>query len=119
MNRESKQTLQKFLVVDDHEAILQGTIPALKDKYPEAEIFAIQDAQTAYQQFERHHPDLLIVDLCLPEKPQAPAQVEFGMQLIKTLMSSPLAPNLVVLSTNIKPLVRLKPMINAYEGGFA
>jgi DNA-binding NarL/FixJ family response regulator len=119
MNRESKQTLQKFLVVDDHEAILQGTIPALKDKYPEAEILAIQDAQTAYQQFERHQPDLLIVDLCLPEKPQAPAQVEVGMQLIKTLMLSPLAPNLVVLSTNIKPLVRLKPMINAYEGGFA
>ena len=118
MNRESKQTLQKFLVVDDHEAILQGTIPALKDKYPEAKILTIQDAQTAYQQFERHQPDLLIVDLCLPEKPQAPAQVEVGMQLIKTLMSSPLAPNLVVLSTNIKPLVRLKPMINAYEGGF-
>ncbi|MEH2043506.1 hypothetical protein [Nostoc sp.] len=41
------------------------------------------------------------------------------MQLINTLMSSPLAPNLVVLSTNVKPLVRLKPMINAYEGGFA
>lgn len=119
MNRELKQTLQKFLVVDDHEAILQGTIPALKEKYPEAEIFAAQDAQTAYQQFERHHPDLLIVDLCLPEKPQAPAQVEVGMQLSKTLMESPLAPNLVVLSTNVKPLVRLKPIINAYEGGFA
>ena len=119
MSGELKQSLQKFLVVDDHEAILQGTIPALKEKYPEAEIFAIQDAQTACQQFEHHHPDLLIVDLCLPEKPQAPAKIEVGMQLIKTLMESPLAPNLVVLSTNIKPLVRLKPMINAYEGGFA
>ncbi|MBE9002073.1 response regulator transcription factor [Nostoc sp. LEGE 12447] len=121
MNQEPKQTLQKFLVVDDHEAILQGTIPALKEKYPEAEIFAAGDAQTAYQQFERYHPDLLIVDLCLPEKPQAQAQaqVEVGIQLIKTLMSSTLAPNLVVLSTNIKPLVRLKPIINAYEGGFA
>ncbi|MEH2043505.1 hypothetical protein [Nostoc sp.] len=51
MSEELKQTLQKFLVVDDHEAILQGTIPALQEKYPEAEIFAIQDAQTAYQQF--------------------------------------------------------------------
>ncbi|MEH2327548.1 MAG: DNA-binding response regulator [Nostoc sp.] len=55
----------------------------------------------------------------MPEKPQALAKVEVGMQLIKTLMSSSLAPNLVVLSTNVKPLVRLKPMINAYEGGFA
>ncbi|MCC5621137.1 response regulator [Nostoc sp. CHAB 5715] len=119
MSQEPKQTLQKFLVIDDHEAILQGTIPALKEKYPEAEVFAAQDAQTAYQQFERHHPDLLIVDLCLPEKPQGQAQIEVGMQLIKTLMSSSLAPNLVVLSTNVKPLVRLKPIINAYEGGFA
>jgi DNA-binding NarL/FixJ family response regulator len=34
-------------------------------------------------------------------------------------MESTLAPNLVVLSTNVRPLVRLKPMINAYEGGFA
>jgi len=24
-----------------------------------------------------------------------------------------------MLSTNVKPLVRMKPMINAYEGGFA
>ncbi|MEH1842498.1 MAG: response regulator transcription factor [Nostoc sp.] len=119
MNREPKQTLQKFLVVDDHEAILQGTIPALKEKYPETEILAAQDAQTAYQQFERHHPDLLIVDLCLPQKFQALAQIEVGMELLKTLMLSPLAPNLVVLSTNVKPLVRLKPIINAYEGGFA
>jgi len=23
------------------------------------------------------------------------------------------------MSTNVKPLVRMKPMINAYEGGFA
>ncbi|MBD2451774.1 response regulator transcription factor [Nostoc sp. FACHB-152] len=119
MSQETKQNLQKFLVIDDHEAILQGTIPALQEKYPQAEILAAQDAQTAYQQFEHYHPDLLIVDLCLPEKPQAPAQIEVGIQLIRTLMSSPLAPSLVVLSTNIKPLVRLKPIINAYEGGFA
>ena len=119
MSREQKQTLQKFLVVDDHEAVLQGTIPALKEKYLEVEIFAAGDAQTAYQQFERYHPDLLIVDLCLPEKPHALAQTEVGIQLLKTLMENPLAPNVVVLSTNVRPLVRLKPMINVYEGGFA
>ena len=119
MSREQKQTLQKFLVVDDHEAVLQGTIPALKDKYPETEILTAQDAQTAYQQIERHHLDLVIVDLCLPEKPHALAQTEVGIQLLKTLMENPLAPNVVVLSTNVRPLVRLKPMINVYEGGFA
>lgn len=110
---------QTFIVVDDHEAILEGTIPALKGKYPEAEILTAQDAQTALSLVERYHPDLVIVDLCLPEKPHAAATAEVGMQLLKTLMENTPAPNLVVLSTNVKPLVRLKPMINAYEGGFA
>ncbi|HEY9611114.1 MAG TPA: response regulator transcription factor [Allocoleopsis sp.] len=119
MSRDTEQVKPKFLVVDDHEAILEGTIPALKGKYPEAEILTAQDAQTALRQVERYHPDLAIVDLCLPEKPHATANAEVGIQLLKTLMESPLAPNLVVLSTNVKPLVRLKPMINAYEGGFA
>ncbi len=119
MSRDTKQVKPKFLVVDDHEAILEGTIPALKGKYPEAEIITAQDAQTAKQQVELYHPDLVVVDLCLPEKPHAFANAEVGIQLLKTLMESTLAPNLVVLSTNVKPLVRLKPMINAYEGGFA
>ncbi|GAA6622938.1 response regulator [Scytonema sp. NUACC26] len=74
MSREPKQILQKFLVVDDHEAILQGTVPVLKEKYPQTEILTAQDAQTAYQQVERYHPDLVIVDLCLPAKPHAPAE---------------------------------------------
>lgn len=119
VNKNTAPAKQTFIVVDDHEAILEGTIPALKGKYPEAEILTAQDAQTALSQVERYHPDLVIVDLCLPEKLHAPATAEVGMQLLKTLMESTPAPNLVVLSTNVKPLVRFKPMINAYEGGFA
>lgn len=119
MSRDTEQVKPKFLVVDDHEAILEGTIPALKGKYPEAEVLTAQDAQTAHQQVVRYRPDLVIVDLCIPEKPHDSAHAEVGVQLLKTLMESTLAPNLVVLSTNVRPLVRLKPMINAYEGGFA
>jgi len=40
------------------------------------------------------------------------------MRFLKTLIESNRLPTLV-LSTNVKPLVRMKPMINAYEGGFA
>ncbi|MBC7972931.1 MAG: DNA-binding response regulator, partial [Verrucomicrobia bacterium] len=43
----SKAITQTFLVVDDHEAILEGTVPALKRTYPTAEIFTAQDIQTA------------------------------------------------------------------------
>jgi DNA-binding NarL/FixJ family response regulator len=106
-------------VVDDHEAILSGTIPALTGKYPEAEIMTAQDAESAQSQVSRYHPDLVVVDLSIPEKPRATANPEVGIQFLKTLMQVSPAPNIMVLSTNIKPLVRLKPMINAYEGGFA
>ncbi|MBD2102465.1 response regulator [Leptolyngbya sp. FACHB-261] len=115
----SDTTQQTFLVVDDHEAILEGTVPALKSKYPQAEVLTAQDAQSALGQVARRQPTLVVVDLSLPEKPQAVANPEVGIQLLKTLMQGHPAPNLMVLSTNIKPLVRLKPLINAYEGGFA
>ncbi|MBL1174749.1 DNA-binding response regulator [Pantanalinema sp. GBBB05] len=112
-------TKQTFLVVDDHEAILEGTVPALKRTYPTAEVLTAQDLQTAQTQLKYYHPMLIVLDLSLPEKPHTSASPEIGMRFLKALIESRLAPNIVVLSTNIKPLVQLKPMINAYEGGFA
>lgn len=110
---------QIFLVVDDHEAILEGTVPALRREYETAEILTAQDLQTALTQIKLYHPTLIVLDLSIPEKPQALASSEVGMRFLKMLLESKLAPNILVLSTNIKPLVQLKPMINAYEGGFA
>ena len=40
------------------------------------------------------------------------------MQLLESLLNSELAPSLMVLSIDIKPLIRLKSVINAYQGGF-
>ncbi|SRR5579883_452231 len=112
-------TAQTFLVVDDHEAILEGTVPALKRVYSGAQIFTAQDVQTAQTQIRCYHPTLVVLDLSVPQNPCTPASAEVGIQFLKALIESKLAPNIVVLSTNIKPLVQLKPMINAYEGGFA
>ncbi|MFK8184731.1 MAG: response regulator [Phormidesmis sp.] len=108
----------RFLVIDDHEAILMGTVPALQRAYPQAAIATAKDFKTAQQAIRRHPPDLVIVDLSLPEVPNGPAKAEVGMRLLDHLIGSELAPNIMVLSTNIKPLVRLKPVINAYGGGF-
>ncbi|MBW4582480.1 MAG: response regulator transcription factor [Tildeniella nuda ZEHNDER 1965/U140] len=120
MSRSSSDaTTQTFLVVDDHEAILEGTVPALKRAYPTAEILTAQEIQTAQTQIGYYHPTLVVLDLSVPQKPYAIASAEVGIQFLKTLIESQLAPNIMVLSTNIKPLVQLKPMINAYEGGFA
>lgn len=119
MNRgPSEPNHQAFLIVDDHEAILEGTVPALKKAYPQTEILTAQDVQSAQTQISYHHPNLVVVDLSLPAKSYAPASLDVGIAFLKTLMANQPAPNILVLSTNIKPLVQLKPAINAYEGGF-
>lgn len=119
MNQTHSQ--QRFLVVDDHEAILEGTVPALKTQYPTVEILTAQDRRTAQHLIERFHPVLIVIDLSLPDVLNAAANPEVGIQLIEALMRYDRAqkPNILVLSTNIKPLVRLTPLINIYEGGFA
>lgn len=114
----SKLSAQQFLVIDDHEAILAGTVPALQQRYPTARITTAKDVHSAEQQILSYPPDLAIIDLSLPERPFSTATAETGIRLINRLMSSQNAPNIMVVSTNIKPLVRLKPAINAYEGGF-
>ncbi|MGQ9871890.1 hypothetical protein [Leptodesmis sp.] len=78
-----------------------------------------QDLQTALTQIKLYHPTLIVLELSISEQPQTPARSEVGMRFLKMLLESKLAPNILVLSTNIKLLVQLKPMINAYEGGFA
>lgn len=116
--RISEAGVKRFLVIDDHEAILEGTVPALRAKYPEVHISTAQTVQAAEQHIARHPPDLVIVDLSLPETAHTLATAEVGIRLLDRLMQSALAPNIMVLSTNVKPLIRLKPLINAYEGGF-
>jgi DNA-binding NarL/FixJ family response regulator len=108
----------RFLVVDDHEAILEGTVPALQAKYPTVEILTAKCQRSAERQVGQYRPEFVIVDLSLPESAAAAPSTEVGIQLLETLMQSSSAPNIMVLSTNVKPLVRLKLAIHIYEGGF-
>ena len=54
-----------FLVIDDHEAILAGTVPALQEQYPGANIFKARDRLGAEQIIDRESPDLVMVDTIL------------------------------------------------------
>jgi DNA-binding NarL/FixJ family response regulator len=108
----------KILVVDDHELILSGTLDLLRRQYPQAEILTAKTTQNALNQVEQLQPDLVIMDLSLPETFGETAEINTGLQILRTLMKNYPSLNLVVQSSYVKALVRIKPDIDAYEGGF-
>jgi DNA-binding NarL/FixJ family response regulator len=113
-----KQEKLKILVVDDHELILNGTLDLLKRHYPQAQILTAKTTQNALKQVEVFGPDLVIMDLSLPETSGDTAEINRGIKSLETLMKNYLTLNLVVQSSYVKALVRIKPDIDAHEGGF-
>lgn len=110
----------RILVVDDHEAILNGTVPALQRQYPTAEILTARDLAETQKLLRNHHTvRLLILDLSIPADTSEPAQRQVGLNFLKQALNSGAGPNLIVLSTNIQPVFRFRPVVNTYEGGFA
>ncbi len=114
-SQSSKQTI---LVVDDHELVLDGTIQALKQQYPDANILTAQNAQMALKQLEYGQPALVVIDLSMPESIGETARPGTGIQLLKTLMERYPTLNIVVQSAHIRSLVQLKLAISSHEGGF-
>jgi DNA-binding NarL/FixJ family response regulator len=119
MSQDSPKTgTLKILVVDDHELILSGTLDLLKRHYPQAEILTAKTTQQALDQVEAFSPDLVIMDLSLPETCGDTAEINRGIKSLEILMKNYPALNLVVQSSYVKALVRIKPDIDAHEGGF-
>lgn len=118
MSQELSKSTEKILVIDDHESVLNGTVEGLKRQYPTAEIQTAQTAQAASQWVEQGQPDLLVMDLSIPNVSGEIAQTETGIQVLKTLMQTYPTLNIVVQSAHVRSLVRLKPIISNHEGGF-
>lgn len=114
-SRSHKLTI---LVVDDHELVLGGTLSVLKQHYPDANLPTAQTASDALSQVALHKPDLVVVDLSMPDKVGETARTDTGIQLLKTLMEQYPTLNIVVQSAHVRSLIRLKPLISAHEGGF-
>lgn len=104
-------------MVDDHESVLEGTVDALRRQYPDAEILTAQTAQSVQNQVERESLYLVVMDLSIPEKSGVAAKTDTGLQLLRTLMQHYPTLNIVVQSAHARSLVRLKPAIDAHEGG--
>jgi len=114
-----KQEKLKILVVDDHELILDGTFNGLQRQYPEAQILTAKTAQSAINQVTKWQPNLVIMDLSIPEteKDGEIAHIDTGIQVLRTLIKKYTQLNLVVLSSFTKALVRIKHDIESHEGG--
>lgn len=113
----SESQKQKILAIDDHELMLNGTLNVLRQKYPEAEILTARTAQEALEQIEKQ-PDLVVMDLSIPEKAGMTAQTDIGIQLLQKLMKPYPTLNLMVQSSYVKALVKLKHEIDIHQGGF-
>ena len=110
---------KRFLVVDDHEAILAGTLQALAVAYPEAAFETANTAEAALAQLAAQRPDLLVTDLQIPADAQADAQVETGIDLLRQAMDTYAGLNILVQSSHVRSLIRLKPNIDIHQAGFA
>ena len=109
----------KMLVIDDHDAVVNGTIDAIYTQYADADIIKAKTAIEALEKLNSFSDrDVVITDLSLPEKLGERPQPEIGVKLLRTMMEKYPALNLVVQSADARALIRLRPLINEHEGGF-
>ncbi|ALB41415.1 MULTISPECIES: response regulator [unclassified Anabaena] len=114
----SEKSCLKFIVIDDHESVLNGTVEILRKNYPGAEFNLATNASYAFEQVINYQPDLVVMDLSIPEKPETTAKVDTGIQLLKVLMKNYSHLNLVIQSAHVKTLIRIRPYIDNHKGGF-
>ncbi|WP_414569450.1 response regulator transcription factor [Nostoc sp. CCY 9925] len=114
----TEKALLKILVIDDHESVLSGTVNVLQKHFPDAELMIAVNAQNALSQMTTSQPDIVVMDLSIPDNPKTTARPDTGVQLLRTLMKNYPHLNIVVQSANIRTLVRIRPDIDSHKGGF-
>ncbi|NET09257.1 MAG: response regulator transcription factor [Symploca sp. SIO2B6] len=110
---------QMFLVVDDHDTVLSGTINILQEKYPDTTLVTAKTAAGVRQKLvELVEPSVLLLDLSIPEQEEDNAKVEVGLQLLRDIMPTYPELNIVVHSSHINSLIRIVHNIDNHQGGF-
>ncbi len=107
-----------ILIIDDHALILEGTLKVIQERYSDAYCLTTQTAQEATQWLNMKTFDLVVMDLSLPEKTGATADIETGLQFLKNTLKHYPELNIMVQSSYIKVLMRLKHDIDSHQGGF-
>mgnify|MGYP001794122157 CR=1 FL=1 len=113
-----KRKSLKILLVDSYEIFLSGTIEILRSCYPDAIIHAATTVENALHQVAIFQPELIIADICVAQNVGEAAQVSNGIQLLRTLFINYPEIHILVQSTYIKTLVRIKSEIDNHSSGF-
>jgi DNA-binding NarL/FixJ family response regulator len=90
----------------------------LRKQYPNADFITALTAKKALNQVTVSKPDVVVMDLSIPEDPGKLARPDIGVRLLKTLMKEFPNLNIVVQSAHVRTLVRIRPEIDAHKGGF-
>ncbi|RCJ18700.1 response regulator receiver protein [Nostoc sp. ATCC 43529] len=117
----------KILLIDDHQLILTATFNLLQQEYPNANIIKVRSAFEALSNIKTEAInksatscfDLIVMDLSIPEEIGMTAQIDIGINLIQQLLKQYPQQNLMVQSSYVKALVRIKHEIDEHQGGFA
>lgn len=108
-----------FLLIEDHEVIVRGVVDTLQETYPDVKIVIAKTAQEAQSHLERQLPDVIISDLSIPESSLDDLPLpDTGIQLLRKLLAQYPTSNFVVQTAHVKTLIRIKPSIDAHQGGF-
>ena len=108
----------KFLLVDDHEAVLGGTVQALAKAYPDADIQTATTTQSTLKQLALCLPNLLVTDLHLPETSETDTSIDYGLKLLREVLTLYPSLNIVVQSSRVRSLTLLRPTIESHLAGF-
>ena len=118
MTQADEKEQMQIMVIDDHESVLGGTLHFLQEEYPEARLLSAKTVAEAKEKIALYRPDLVLMDLSIPEDFGRQATAEIGIDLLKFLFTNYPELNITVQSSFVKALIRVKAEIDEHQGGF-
>ncbi|MEM6401930.1 MAG: DNA-binding response regulator [Cyanobacteria bacterium P01_D01_bin.116] len=119
MSKSLRQKVSpKILLIDSYEIFLSGTIKILRSYYPNAKIYAATTVESALHQIAIIKPELVITDICIAQNIGEATKINNGMQLLKDLLTNNPQINILVQSSYINTLVRIKSAMDNHPSGF-
>src|SRR5687768_14662690 len=85
------QNLIRVLVADDHSIVRQGLVALINRKRGMKVIAEADNGRAAVQQFNRHHPDVCLIDLRMPDMD--------GVEAIRAICNQDANARIIVLTT--------------------